>query len=178
MKTILGVDFDNTLISYDDVFYNKAVAWGLIAPEETKGKKNIRDKIRQLCDGEESWQRLQAYAYGPAIHDARLMEGAGSFLKVCKEGEIGVSLDYKKDDKNRVVIAVSDSGMGIPKDLLPHLFQQFARGSGAAKKIQGTGLGLYIAKEIMTAHKGDITAESAGEGKGSVFRVEIPTIVG
>lgn len=99
-------------------------------------------------------------------------------IKYTEKGDVGVSLDYKSGDKKRVVISVSDSGIGIPDDLLPHLFQQFARGSGAAKKIQGTGLGLYIAKEIMMAHNGDITAESAGEGKGSVFKVEVPVIEG
>lgn len=69
---------------------------------------------------------------------------------------------------------MSDSGRGSPKELLPNLFKQFSRDSKTAKEIQGTGLGLYIAKEIINAHYGKIWAESEGEGKGSTFYVELP----
>ena len=47
-------------------------------------------------------------------------------------------------------------------------------GSKEAKKIQGTGLGLYIAKMFMLAHKGKVWAESEGSGKGSTFTMELP----
>lgn len=126
-------------------------------------------KFSFLCSVDGARAKIDKQKFRQVIEN--LVDNA---IKYTERGEVGISLDYKKNDKSRVVIAVSDSGMGIPKDLLPHLFQQFARGSGAAKAIHGTGLGLYIAKEIMTAHNGEIRAESAGEGKGSVFRVEIP----
>jgi signal transduction histidine kinase len=77
-----------------------------------------------------------------------------------------------KEDKNSVVISITDSGRGISNELLPNLFKQFSRDS-SVKKIQGTGLGLYIAKEIIKAHHGKIWAESEGEGKGAKFCVRL-----
>jgi len=74
---------------------------------------------------------------------------------------------------NSVVISVEDSGRGMSEELRQKIFQQFARDEQAAKEIQGVGLGLYIAKEIVTAHHGEIWAESDGEGKGSRFFVRL-----
>ena len=69
--------------------------------------------------------------------------------------------------------SVTDSGHGISRELLPHLFEEFRREEGV-KKIEGTGLGLFIAHEIARAHQGEIWAESDGSGKGSKFLVKIP----
>ena len=58
---------------------------------------------------------------------------------------------------------------------MPKLFSKFSRATTANKtNMRGTGLGLFIAKEIVTAHNGQIWVESEGDGKGSVFVVEIP----
>ena len=57
---------------------------------------------------------------------------------------------------------------------MPRLFLKFSRSDNANKKnIHGTGLGLFVAKEIVAVHKGRIWAESEGEGKGSTFFVEL-----
>jgi len=69
--------------------------------------------------------------------------------------------------------SVSDSGHGISKELLSHLFEEFRRES-ATKQIEGSGLGLFIAREIVMAHHGEIWVESDGPGKGSKFLVKIP----
>lgn len=71
------------------------------------------------------------------------------------------------------LFSVTDSGHGITKELLPHLFEEFKRES-SVKQIEGTGLGLFIAHEITSVHKGEIWAESDGPGKGSKFIVRIP----
>lgn len=81
------------------------------------------------------------------------------FVKVSLQGRGGAG----------VSVSVQDSGRGIPPEVLPHLFEQFYRGS--AGSIQGSGLGLFIAREIVKAHGGDIVAESEGEGKGARFGV-------
>jgi len=94
-------------------------------------------------------------------------------IKYTEHGYIRVQL---RMTNNECRITVEDSGIGIPADLLPNLFEQFNRGSVEAKKIQGTGLGLYIAKMFMLAHKGTIRAESEGTGKGSTFTMELPTV--
>ncbi len=84
-------------------------------------------------------------------------------------GRITVS---SRHDNGYVCVAVKDTGIGIPKDELPLLFSQFRRLKGSAK-IEGTGLGLFIVKTIIEAHKGTVQAESAG-GQGSTFTVRVP----
>ncbi|PIR89088.1 MAG: hypothetical protein COU07_02565 [Candidatus Harrisonbacteria bacterium CG10_big_fil_rev_8_21_14_0_10_40_38] len=75
-----------------------------------------------------------------------------------------------------VLITIQDSGRGISKDLQEKLFHEFVRDEKTSKEIQGTGLGLYLAKQIVDAHKGQITAASEGEGKGSTFTVKLGKI--
>jgi len=73
-----------------------------------------------------------------------------------------------------IEIVVSDTGMGIPADELPRLFQRFFRTEGATSTaIPGTGLGLAIAKAIVTGHGGRVSVEST-EGVGTAFRVILP----
>ena len=61
------------------------------------------------------------------------------------------------------------------KEVIPKLFSKFSRATNANKtNIRGTGLGLFIAKEVVVAHKGKIWVESEGDGKGSQFIVELP----
>ena len=74
-----------------------------------------------------------------------------------------------------VLISVKDSGAGISPETLSNLFQKFTRAKNVAKlHTDGSGLGLYIAKQIIDAHQGKIWAESTGEGHGSRFCVELP----
>jgi histidine kinase len=71
--------------------------------------------------------------------------------------------------------SVSDTGMGINPNDLPHLFNKFTRGTGTVLiHTEGTGLGLYVARMMVEAHHGKIWAESEGEGKGAKFIVELP----
>lgn len=74
-------------------------------------------------------------------------------------------------------VSVTDSGLGVAPDLVPHLFEEFVRDERVKKEIRGTGLGLYIARKIAEAHSGKIWAESEGEGKGSKFSVSVPEVV-
>jgi signal transduction histidine kinase len=73
-----------------------------------------------------------------------------------------------------VEIVISDTGIGIPAEELPQLFQRFFRAERAtAGAIPGTGLGLAIAKALVMGHGGRIRVESA-EGAGTTFRVILP----
>ncbi|MEZ4979811.1 MAG: HAMP domain-containing sensor histidine kinase, partial [Chitinophagales bacterium] len=94
-------------------------------------------------------------------------------LKYTEEGSIDVSI---KDEQKSVLISVKDTGPGIDKNVIPSLFAQFKRAPGETKKIKGTGLGLYIAKQIVLEHKGEVWAESEGEGKGSTFLVRLAKV--
>lgn len=75
---------------------------------------------------------------------------------------------------DRVTIAVTDRGIGIPPDALPHLFARFYRAENAAVAgMRGTGLGLFICRSLVEAHGGAVHVSST-LGAGSVFTVELP----
>ncbi|MBP7831613.1 MAG: HAMP domain-containing histidine kinase [Candidatus Pacebacteria bacterium] len=84
-----------------------------------------------------------------------------------------VKLSIKKDGTNAMIV-ISDSGMGMSPETQAKLFGKFSRGEGTKVNAGGSGIGLYLVKEIVEAHGGTVSAESAGVGKGSVFTVKIP----
>src|SRR5688572_12859798 len=72
-------------------------------------------------------------------------------------------------------IVVKDYGVGIKRDLLPYVFERFRQATGpSASWNRGLGLGLSIVREIVQKHGGAVIAESAGEGQGATFRVQLP----
>lgn len=83
-----------------------------------------------------------------------------------------VTVSIRQDGK-WVAVAVADTGRGIPKEDLPRIFERFYRADKSRGETVGAGLGLAIAKEIVSAHGGRITVESE-EGQGSVFTVFLP----
>lgn len=86
-----------------------------------------------------------------------------------------INIDVKNIDNN-VVISVKDTGIGMKEETKNNLFKKFIRGEGAKVNSSGSGIGLYLAKEIIEAHNGYIWAESEGEDKGSTFVVELKVI--
>jgi signal transduction histidine kinase/ActR/RegA family two-component response regulator len=74
-----------------------------------------------------------------------------------------------------LVIAIADTGIGIPPDLMPRIFVPFSQSDDVMTRAQGgLGLGLAIAREIVAQHDGELTAASDGPGKGSTFTVKLP----
>lgn len=93
-------------------------------------------------------------------------------IKYTKEnGLIEVSI---KRDRNEAIVSIKDNGLGIPKQLLPRIFEKFQRLEGSyVKDSVGTGLGLYIVKEILKSHGGRIWIDSQ-VGRGSTFSFSLP----
>lgn len=86
-------------------------------------------------------------------------------------GNVLVGLD---EDEDNIYLAISDNGIGISEEVLPKIFDRFARGDTArSKKNGGFGLGLAIAKEIIDMHEGKITVESK-VGEGTTFKIVLP----
>ncbi|PYR62386.1 MAG: hypothetical protein DMF91_06910 [Acidobacteria bacterium] len=89
-----------------------------------------------------------------------------------KGGRVQVRLERVNSS---VEIVVSDTGIGIPADFLPHIFERFRQAdSGTARQRGGLGLGLAIASNLVDMHGGTIRATSGGEGQGATFRVRLP----
>jgi hypothetical protein len=86
----IGIDFDNTLADYDQVFVAAAHERDLISADFVGSKREVRDHIRLLPDGEMTWQRLQGQVYGVGIAKARMFEGAGAFLAECRARKLDV----------------------------------------------------------------------------------------
>lgn len=76
-------------------------------------------------------------------------------------------------DEGQLAIAVSDTGLGIPEESLPNLFQRYYRVPGTEHSAPGTGLGLSICKRIMEAHGGSIEVQSR-LGEGTTFTIRLP----
>ncbi|MFA6432362.1 MAG: HAMP domain-containing sensor histidine kinase [Candidatus Paceibacterota bacterium] len=94
-------------------------------------------------------------------------------VKYTPSGSVKVTLSRDVAGR-KIVFKLQDTGIGIDPQVLPLLFQKFTRANNANKvNIKGTGLGLFVAKEIVAAHKGTIRVESPGEGRGSTFIVEL-----
>jgi signal transduction histidine kinase len=95
-------------------------------------------------------------------------------LKYTDTGSVSVKLELVHNKNVRIL--VTDTGHGIDPAIIDKLFEQFMRAKNDAVKIEGTGLGLYIAKQIVEAHHGKIWATSPGLKKGSTFIIELPTV--
>ena len=79
---------------------------------------------------------------------------------------------------SHVEICVSDTGIGIKPEFLPHMFQRFRQGDSATtRQFGGLGLGLAIVRHLTELHGGTVEASSAGEGQGATFLVRLPLMI-
>ena len=133
------------------------------ASAEGKGLKIVTafEEIHQPIDGDA--HRLQQIM-------RHLLSNAVKFTP--PEGRIEVSA---RSDHQQVVIQVTDTGIGIPADLLPHIFDRFRQAeAGDSKTRSGLGLGLAIVRHLVELHNGSIEVASAGRGLGAVFTLTFP----
>jgi signal transduction histidine kinase len=95
-------------------------------------------------------------------------------LKFTETGTITVTTEMKRDnnkDHGEVVVTILDTGKGIDSDVMPRLFSKFVSKSDA-----GTGLGLFISKNIIEAHGGKLSAQNNSNGVGAIFSFTLPVI--
>jgi signal transduction histidine kinase len=114
----------------------------------------------------------------PVLSNAKYLKQAiynlvNNALQYTLRGDITIKLTEEND---KVFLRVIDTGIGIPQESLPKLFQRFSRAPNAvATFTDGTGLGLFIIKEIIESHKGaKVYVESTELGKGTTFTIELP----
>jgi len=97
-------------------------------------------------------------------------------IKFCEPG--GQIAIRTQREGRRVQLQVTDDGRGIAAEFLPLLFERFRQAGHPVARARGSGLGLglAIARYLVEAHRGTITAESAGEGRGATFTVSLPLL--
>jgi signal transduction histidine kinase len=103
------------------------------------------------------------------IHNAVKFTERGG--EIALRGELHPSADGATRD---LVLTIIDSGIGIAPELLPHVFDLFAQGSGTAGRQPGLGIGLALARRLIEMHGGSIAAHSDGPGRGSAFEIRMP----
>jgi signal transduction histidine kinase len=96
----------------------------------------------------------------------------GNAVKFVGEGG-SIFIRLEKQDLKEMLLQVSDTGPGIPKDEQGHVFKRFWRSNRTRSSSSGTGLGLYLCQQIVEAHRGSISCE-AEESKGTTFTVRLP----
>lgn len=121
-----------------------------------------------MVDGDEG-QLEQALAH--------VVENAVKFTPAGGEVRVEARQGTGPDGTPRATISVTDTGMGIPADEAPQVFDRFFRASNAQDQaVQGTGLGLAIVREVVRAHRGDVAVSSI-LGEGTVVRITLPAPV-
>lgn len=101
---------------------------------------------------------------------ANLLNNAAKYTP--QGGRIALSVAR---DGGQAVIRVDDSGLGIPADMLPRVFEMFTQvGTSLERSQGGLGIGLTLVKRLVEMHGGTVAAESPGPGRGSTFTVRIP----
>jgi two-component system, OmpR family, sensor histidine kinase SenX3 len=88
-------------------------------------------------------------------------------------GPVRIHVELKTRGQD-VLMRISDEGVGIPPRDLKRIFKRFFRSGWARTKAKGTGLGLFIVRDILRKHGGGVVAESEGEGKGATFTLRLP----
>ena len=92
--------------------------------------------------------------------------------------DVGGSIEVRLDiSDTEVCLVVKDTGRGIDSAFLPHVFERFRQGDASStRRHGGLGLGLALVRDLVELHGGSVSAQSAGEGKGAMFMVRLPTM--
>lgn len=112
----------------------------------------------------------------PIVADqGKIKEVVGNLIdNAIKYTPVGSVETAVTSDTKTARVRITDTGVGIPAATVPYLFKKFSRADAQKVNLLGTGLGLFLAKTFVEAHRGRITVQSAGEGRGSTFIIELP----
>jgi len=137
--------------------------------EELAKKKGITLKLVKPKDGKAKIVKIDIEKISLAFKN--LVENAIFYTP--ERGDVIISVKKKK---NEIFVSVQDTGIGIPKNQHDKVFGKFFRADNAIRmETEGTGLGLFIVKNVVAAHNGQVSFESE-EGKGTTFTFSLPLI--
>jgi signal transduction histidine kinase len=114
--------------------------------------------------------------------DAQALETAvlnllDNAVKYSRDG-VRIEVEVWADGDGQAHILVRDHGMGMSRTQLPFIFTRFYRiGTETRRRRTGTGLGLFIVRSVVKGHRGAITADSPGPGRGSTFTITLPGLI-
>jgi signal transduction histidine kinase len=159
------------------------VGKGVLNLQKVKVEDLVREIVKELKPEAENkgiYLKLKKPASSPFVQvdPAKFKEAIYNIIdngvKYTEKG--GVMVDIKRQKAGTILIVVKDTGMGMGKEELDGLFKETFERSKGAKKLYalGRGIGLYIASNIIKAHRSKIWAESPGKDKGSTFYIELP----
>jgi two-component system phosphate regulon sensor histidine kinase PhoR len=149
-------------LQQDDVILQPLIEDVVLLQQPEAQRKNIH-VIMNLADNP-----VHVYADANRIVQVLVNLVVNAINYTDNEGRVSVDL---LEQENMAIIRVQDTGMGIIPEHLPRVFEAFFRGSEGS--IQGTGLGLYISKQIVDLHHGSLTVDSK-RGEGTTFTVCLP----
>ena len=168
----------------DDLLDLTRIACGKI--ELARGNVDIHDTVAhmvEMCRADFAAKRISlACRFDAKSHfvegdSSRLLQVVWNLMKnALKFTNPGGSVELTTANAGGAIrIEIRDTGIGIPSDVLPHLFQRFQQGGAAVtRQYGGLGLGLWICRTIVEMHGGQIRATSEGAGRGARFVVELP----
>jgi signal transduction histidine kinase len=143
-----------------------------LARTRTHLNENSLRYAESLDEGERALVRGDADELRAAV--SNLIDNAIKY----SDGEVNVAVEVAVTNGGRVAVRVADRGAGIPRGELEQIFKRFYRVTRrGVSRVKGTGLGLFIVRSVVSKHGGKTFAESAGEGMGSTFTIELPRIV-
>jgi PAS domain S-box-containing protein len=163
----------------DVVDFMHDIIEGLRPKAEQKGLRVLYKPMPDNSDESTLGERRLNPVYYANVDNDHLREVLNNLVenavKYTPKGDITVDIGGDESGEH-VVISVADSGIGIPKEDMAHLFQKFYRvDNSQTREIGGTGLGLYLSRRLIEAMNGRIWVESEFQ-RGSTFYVEIPRI--
>jgi signal transduction histidine kinase len=132
----------------------------------------IDNKMKIKFEGSNTTNKTPTLIFGDKNRISQVIYNliSNSIKFISKEGTIVIDIEIKNNsDKEIVIVRVKDTGIGIDHEIFPNLFKKFI-----TKSFQGTGLGLYISKNIIEAHGGNIWAENNKAEKGATFYFSLP----
>jgi two-component system, OmpR family, sensor histidine kinase SenX3 len=189
---VMSEDTDRLMATVEQVL--KAGELG----QRARSQVRVRVDMDQLVEEAVTTARLRYHLDSDAIHLERRELQAGSSFAVAGNPEelrtavlnvIDNAVKYSPDGAHLtivlsvesdawVMVSVADQGLGIPQPQLKRIFHRFYRvPNRSILRVKGTGLGLFLVRSIARQHGGDAFAESAGEGRGSTFHLQLPRIL-
>lgn len=149
---------------------------------------DLNNLVQSVCDSEQGAAQARALDFSCSLSQTELQAAAdperlrqilhnllqNAFTFTGASGHVTVSTGIREAEGRWATVSVRDTGIGIPEEELPHIFERFFRGTEPRRRqVSGSGLGLAIVKEMLDMQGGKITVESQ-IGKGSTFIVWLP----